>query len=113
MSEEEKFAVMRWQLAKAVSHLIGRPHANEVEPDDLESVMTIVGFQECKWAIFKGEKISQQRVNCFVEKASQMVAQIDDSKLKDACFEQIERVRRIFNREGSIFPSSYILHARK
>lgn len=111
--EEEKVAVMRWQLIKAISHLIGRQHSNEVEPGDLEFMMKLVGFQECKWAIFKGEQISQKRIKYFVQTATEMAARIDDSNLKNALLEGIENVRKIFNKEGGIFPSRYILHATK
>ena len=111
--EDEKVAVVRWQLAKAISHLIGRQHSNEVEPGDLEFTMKLVGFQECKWAIFKGEQISQKRIKHFVQAATEMAARIDDSNLKNAFLEGIENVRKIFNKEGGIFPSRYILHATK
>lgn len=41
-SDEEEIAVLRWRLAKAISHLIGRPHGHEVKPEDLEFMLKLV-----------------------------------------------------------------------
>jgi len=112
-SQEETVAVARWQLAKAISHLIGRPHSNEVEPEDLEFAMKLTGFQECKWAVFEGDRISRQRINHFVERATEMAKQIDNLKLRKAFSEEIENVREMFNKQGGFFPPRYIFHAKK
>lgn len=112
-TEDEKVAIARWQLAKAISHLIGRPHANEVEPEDLEFTMKLAGFQECRWAVFKGEKISQQRIDHFVKRVTEMTAGIKNSELKVAFLEEIENVRKMFTSSGGIFPSRYIMKAKK
>jgi len=112
-SQEETVAVKRWQLAKALSHLVRRAHANEVEPEDIEYTMNLAGFRECKWAVFKGEKISQRRIKHFVESATEMANRIDDSKLKSAFLEATENVAEMFNKLGGVFPPRYILHAKK
>lgn len=113
MSEEQKVAVTRWQLAKAISHLIGRVHANEVEPEDLEFTMKLVGFQECKWAVFKGERIPLRRIAHFVNKATDMTTHIDNLKLRKAFAEGIKTVRKTFDAKGGFFPPRYILRAKK
>jgi len=113
LGEEEKVAVRRWQLAKAISHIIGRPHSQEVEPEDLEFIVTLVGFQRCRWAVFRGEKISPQRIDHFVASATEMVAQIENPKLRKAFAEEIKAVRKAFNEMGSVFPPRYIIHAVK
>lgn len=112
-NQEEKVAVKRWQLVKAISHLTGRPHANEVEPEDLEFTMHVVGFRECRWAIFKGDKMSQRRIDHFVKSSTELVTKIKDSRLKNAYLEEIKNVREMFNKQGGVFPPRYILHARK
>ena len=113
LSEEEKVAVRRWQLAKAISHIIGRPHSHEVEPEDLEFIMTLVGFQKCRWAVFKGDEISRQRINHFVTSATEMTAQIENPELRKAFIEEIKAIRETFNEIGGIFPPRYIIHAVK
>jgi ubiquinone/menaquinone biosynthesis C-methylase UbiE len=112
-NQEEEVAVKRWQLVKAISHLTRRPHANEIEPDDLEFIMHLVGFQECRWAVFKGNKISRQRINHFVKNATEIVAKIKDPRLKNAFLEEIKNTREMFNNQGGVFPPRYILHAQK
>jgi len=110
---EQQVAVKRWQLVKAVSHLIGTPHANEVEPEDLESAMELIGFQRCRWAIFRGEKITQQRINHFVDRASENARLMGNQKLAAAFLEEIQHVKTLFNEQAGIFPPRYILHAKK
>lgn len=112
-SQEETVAVMRWQLIKAISHLTGRLHANEVEPEDLESTMKLVGFPECSRAVFKGEKISQHRINHFVKRATELTERIADTKLKTAFLERVNNIKTMFNAQGGVFPPRYILHAKK
>lgn len=110
---EEKVAVMRWQLIKAVSDLTGERHYNEVEPDDLEFVANLVGFKESRYAIFKGETITKRRINHFIKKATEMTARINDSELRECILERIKTVKEIFRKEGGIFAPRYIFHARK
>jgi len=113
LSEEEKVAVRRWQLAKAISHVIGRPHSHEVEPEDLEFIMALVGFPKCRWAVFRGERISSQRINYFVASATERAAQIENPKLRKAFVEEINAVRKTFNETGGVFPPRYVIHAVK
>lgn len=110
---EEKVAVMRWQLIKAVSDLIGERHYNEVEPDDLEFIANLVGFKECRYAIFKGEAITEHRISHFIKKATEMTAKIDDSKLRKCISEKIKTIKEIFRKEDGVFAPRYIFHARK
>jgi len=112
-NQEETVAVKRWQLVKALSHLTGRPHANEVEPEDLESTMRLPGFRECRWAVFKGEKLTERRINHFVERSTEMTTHIESQKLKKAFEEEIHNIRKILNKQGGILPPRYILHAKK
>lgn len=111
--EDEKVAVMRWQLVKAISHLIGRQHSNEVEPDDLEFIANLVGFKECRYAMFKGEAITERRISHFLKRATEMTTRIDDSKLRNAFLEKIRTVKEIFRKEGGFLAPRYIFHARK
>jgi len=113
LSEEEEVAVLRWQLAKAISHLIGRPHGNEVEPEDLEFMMKIVGFRKCEWAIFKGERISKRRIEHFVTKSSEMIKKITYTGLRQAFLEAVEDVKKVFQEKGGVFPPRYVIHAVK
>ncbi len=113
LSEEEEVAVMRWQLAKAISHLIGRPHANEIEPGDLEFMMELVGFRRCEWAIFKGEKIPERRINHFITKSKEIIPKIGHTGLRNAFLEAIMDVKRDFKEKGGVFPPKYIIHAMK
>jgi ubiquinone/menaquinone biosynthesis C-methylase UbiE len=112
-NREEEVAVRRWQLVKAISHLTGRPHANEIEPEDLELTMLLSGFRECRWAIFKGDKISQQRIHHFAKSATKLAAGIMDSSLRSAFLEEIKNVKKMFDEQGGVFPPRYILHAKK
>jgi len=113
LSEEEEVAVLRWQLAKAISHLVGRPHGNEVEPDDLEFMMRLVGFRRCEWAIFEGDRVSERRIEHFVEKSSEMASKLSHIGLRKAFLEAIKDVRRRFHEKGGVFPPKYVIHALK
>lgn len=110
---EEKVAVLRWQLAKAISHMIGRPHANEIFPEDLEYVMRLVGFRRCEWAVFKGEKIPERRINYFVTQSTGMCTKIANEHLKQAFIIAIQEVRKLFKEKGGVFPPRYIIHSTK
>jgi len=112
-TKEEEVAASRWQLVKSISHLTGRTHANEIQPQDLEFTMKLIGFKNCRWAVFKGEKISKQRINHFVTRTTELTEKIPDSKLKTAFQERINQVKATFDNQGGIFPPRYILHAKK
>jgi ubiquinone/menaquinone biosynthesis C-methylase UbiE len=112
-NQDEEVALKRWQLVKAVSHLTGRPHANEIEPEDLEFAMHLVGFRESRWASFMGDKISRRRIDHFVKSTTELVNRIKDSRLKNAFLEEISKVREMFDKQGGVFPPRYILHAQK
>ncbi len=113
LSEDEEVAVLRWQLAKAISHLIGRPHGNEVEPDDLEFMMKLVGFRKCEWAIFSGERIPKRRIEHFVTKSSEMISKITHPGLRQAFLEAIEDLKKVFQKKRGVFPPKYVIHAVK
>jgi ubiquinone/menaquinone biosynthesis C-methylase UbiE len=113
LSNDEEVAVSRWRIAKAISHLIGRPHSHEVEPEDLEFMLKLVGFQKYEWTIFKGEKISERRIKHFVDRAKEMVLEVENTKLKNALFDAIEDVQKIFQNKGGVFSPKYIIHAIK
>ncbi len=98
-SKEEEVAVTRWQIAKAISHLVGRPHANEVEPEDLEFVLSLLGFQQCKWTLFEGQKIPQRRVNHFVDTTSKLASEIEYKNLKNAFQDAIKAVKETFQKK--------------
>jgi len=110
---EEKVAVMRWQLIKAISDLLGDRHINEVEPEDLEFIARLVGFGECRYTIFKGEAITERRMNHFTKKATEMIAKMNDSNLRNAFSDYAKKVVETFKREEGIFVPRYIFHARK
>jgi ubiquinone/menaquinone biosynthesis C-methylase UbiE len=111
--KNEKVAVMRWQLVKAISHLTGRPHPNEVEPDDLEFIANLVGFKECRYAVFKGKAITKRRIGHFLKRATEMATKIDDLKLRNAFLEKIKAVEETFRKEGGFLAPCYVFHARK
>jgi len=112
-SGEEEVAVLRWQLAKAISHLIGRRHANEILPEDLAFVMRFVGFCECEWAVFKGEKIPKRRIKYFAARSTEMCNKIANPHLKQAFVGAISEVEKLYREKGGVFPPRYILRATK
>lgn len=112
-SAEDEVAVTRWQLVKAISHLVGRPHAHEIFPEDLEFVLELVGFQKCEWAIFKGEKIPERRINHFVTRSTEICDKIANSNLKQAFMIAIQDVKRRYKEKGGVFPPRYIIRATK
>lgn len=113
LSDGEEVAVSRWRLAKAISHLIGRPHSHEIEPQDLEFMLKFVGFRKCEWAIFKGERIPERRIKHFVSRAKEMALKIEDTRLKSAFFNAIEDVQKVFQKKDGVFPPKYVVHAIK
>lgn len=112
-TQEEEVAVARWQLVKSISHLTGRQHANEIHPADLEFTMKLTGFKDCRWAVFKGQKMSKQRINHFAKRTTELTQKIHDMQLRAAFLERINQVRTLFDKQGGVFPPRYILHAKK
>lgn len=55
----------------------------------------------------------QRRMSHFVERATEMIEKIKDSKLKNAFREQIKNIRTMFTEQGGTFLPRYILHAKK
>jgi ubiquinone/menaquinone biosynthesis C-methylase UbiE len=110
---EEEVAVMRWRLVKAISHLVGRPHAHEIFPEDLEFILELVGFRKCEWAVFKGEKIPRRRVNHFVTRSTEICDKIANANLKQAFMTAIQDVKKLFKEKGGVFSPRYIIHATK
>ena len=113
LSEEEEVAVVRWQLAKAISHLIGRAHANEVSPEDLEFMMRVVGFKRCEWAVFKGETIPKRRIEHFIRRSKEMALKIGNEGLRKAFLRAIDEVGEMYKRKGGVFVPRYVIHAYK
>lgn len=112
-SSEEDIAVSRWNLAKALSHLTGKPHSHEVDPEDLEFMMKLVGFRGCEWTTFEGKKIPERRIRHFVRRAKEMASDIRDIKLRDAFYNAIENIQEAFQKKGGVFPPKYVIHAVK
>jgi len=110
--EDEVPSLMR-RLAKAVSHLIGREHAHEVDPKDLEFIMRLVGFKEIELRTFKGESLTPQRIGRFVKNSMDIISHIDDSELRRALAHHVKRVREALEKKGGFLPPRYVLHARK
>lgn len=112
-SSAEEVAVIRWQLVKAISHFVGRPHAHEIFPEDLQFALELVGFQKCEWKIFKGEKISERRINHFVTRSTEICDKIANPNLKQAFMTAIQDVKKLYKEKGGVFPPRYIIHAMK
>jgi ubiquinone/menaquinone biosynthesis C-methylase UbiE len=112
-SADEEAAVARWQLVKAISHLVGRPHAHEIFPKDLKFVLELVGFQKCEWKAFKGEKITARRINHFVTRSTEICDRIANPNLKQAFMTAIQDVKKLYKEKRGVFPPRYIIHATK
>jgi hypothetical protein len=48
-----------------------------------------------------------------VKSATELAAEIIDSRLRSAFLEEIKNVREMFNEQGRVFPPRSISHARK
>jgi len=54
---KEQVWAKRWQIHKAMSHLMEQRHLEEILPEDLEICLESLGFDSIRWAVFR-ERIS-------------------------------------------------------
>jgi len=112
-NEGDEMASWRWKVAKAVSHLIGREHAHEVDPNDLGFIMKLIGFKEVESRTFSGEPLTPRRMQRFVQNSMDLILRIDDFELKKAFLHNIEKARENFKGRHGLLPPRYVLRARK
>lgn len=111
--EGDEIASWRWKMAKAISHLIGREHAHEVDPNDLEFIMKLIGFKEVQSRIFSGEPLTPRRMQRFVQNSLDLIRSIDDLELRKAFLRNVEEAREKFRGKHGLLPPRYILRAQK
>ena len=112
-AKEEELAFLRWKLAKAISHIIGREHAHEVDPNDLEFIMKLIGFKRIRWKIFKGELLTSERMESFIKISMDLISRIDDPKMREAFLHNLKQLWEAFKEKEGFLPPRYILHAQK
>jgi ubiquinone/menaquinone biosynthesis C-methylase UbiE len=111
--EGNEMASWRWKIAKAISHLIGREHAHEVDPKDLEFIMKLIGFKEVQSRTFKGEPLTPRRMQRFIQNSLDLIGSIDDLELRRALLRSVKKAQRKFRGKYGLSPPRYVLQARK
>jgi len=110
---EEEVHVRRWQAYKAVAELVEGEHYTEIYPEELEFAAKLVGFREIEWKKFKGPPLSEEAMSEWREEISEMISKIDAEELKVGFRKAIERVWKTYANQGGVFPSYYVMRARK
>lgn len=110
---QEAAWALRWQLIKALHHLQGKPHLEEIHPDDLEFALKQAGFKGIRWAVFSGEAQSEpwEDIEWGLKRVVEQIDKLDDSGLQEALQRQVERIREVFRNHGGLFLPYYVMHA--
>jgi ubiquinone/menaquinone biosynthesis C-methylase UbiE len=109
---KEQVWAKRWQIVKAMNHLLEQRHLEEIAPEDLEFCLATFGFDSIRWAVFEGENFGDN-VEWGLRRPLDTAKRLDDKLLQEAFVKQIDELRKIFAQHGGAFLPYYVLHARK
>jgi SAM-dependent methyltransferase len=110
---EEEVQVKRWQTYKAIAELVEGEHYTEIFPEELEFAAKLVGFKDIELQEFEGGPLSREVMDEWREIMPQLIDKIDDEDLKAAFGKAVEKVWQRFINHGGVFPSYYVMRARK
>ena len=111
-ASKEQVWAKRWQIHKAMSHLLEQRHLEEILPEDLEFCLESLGFDSIRWAIFQGKDFGDS-VDWGLNRPLSTAKKLEDELLQRAFIKQIEQLRETFAQYGGAFLPYYIIHARK
>jgi len=109
---KERVWARRWQIVKAMNHLLEQRHLEEIVPEDLEFCLDTLGFDSIRWAVFEGKDFGDS-VEWGLRRPLATVEKLDDELLRKVFTKQIHELRNIFAQHGGAFLPYYILHVRK
>lgn len=109
---KEQVWAKRWQLFKAMKHLLEERHLEEIAPEDLEFCLATLGFDPIRWAVFEEEDFGDS-VEWGLRRPLATAKRLDDELLQEAFVRQIDELREIFAQHGGAFLPYYVMHARK
>lgn len=109
---KEQVWAKRWQLFKAMNHLLEQRHLEEIAPEDLEFCLATLGFNSIRWSIFEGEDFGDS-VEWGLRRPLATAKRLEDELLREAFTKQIDGLRNIFAQHGGAFLPYYVMHARK
>ncbi|MBM3239307.1 class I SAM-dependent methyltransferase [Candidatus Poribacteria bacterium] len=109
---KEQVWARRWQLVKAMNHLLEQRHLEEITPEDLEFCLATLGFDSIRWSIFEGEDFGNS-VEWGLRRPLDTAKRLSDELLQEALVKQIDELRNIFAQHGGAFLPYYVMHARK
>ena len=110
---EEEVQVMRWQMYKSVSQLIGEDTWTEIFLEELELAASLVGFKNIEWRRFEGGPLSKVTMEEWREVMPPLVNKIEDEQTRKAFLALIPKIYKKFEEEGGNYPPSYIMKIRK
>lgn len=108
----ERVWAKRWQLFKAMNHLLEERHLEEIAPESLEFCLAALGFDSIRWAVFEGEDFGDS-VDWALRRPLDTAKKLADELLQEAFAKQIDELRKIFAEHGGAFLPYYVMHARK
>lgn len=111
-ASRERVWARRWQIFKAMNHLLERRHLEEIAPEDLEFCLATLGFGSIRWAIFRGEDLGDS-VEWGLNRPLATAKRLSDQLLQQAFAKQIDELRGVFAEHGGAFLPYYVMHARK
>ena len=109
---KEQVWAKRWQLFKAMNHLLEQRHLEEIAPEELEFCLATLGFDSIRWTVFEGEDFGDS-VEWGLRRPLATAKRLDDELLQEAFVKQIDELRNIFAQHGGAFLPYYVMHARK
>ena len=110
---EEEVQVMRWQLYKSVSELVGEDTWREIYPEELEFAAKLVGFTDIEWRRFEGDPLRKVTMEEWRDVMSPMVNKIEDEETRKTFLAMIPKIYRKFEEQGGNYPPSFIMRMRK
>lgn len=109
---KEQVWARRWQIHKAMKHLMEQRHLEEIRPEDLEFCLAILGFDSIRWAIFEGKDFGDS-VEWGLRRPLAAAKKLGDELLQEAFTRQIDELREIFAQHGGRSLPYYVMHAQK
>ncbi len=106
---EEKVQVMRWQMYKSVSQLIGEGPWMEIYLEELKFAAKLIGFRDIEWRRFEGGPLSKVVMEEWREVMPPLVNKIEDEQTRKAFLDLIPRIYKKFEEQGGNYPPSYIM----
>ncbi|MEW6524171.1 MAG: class I SAM-dependent methyltransferase [Bacillota bacterium] len=103
-----QLACRRWRLYKALAHLTGQAHYEELEPEALVHAAASTGFVNLAWRSFPGGPLSSRVMDEWALATREMARSLE-GPAKTWFYQAIDDVMTDFRQNGGDFPPQYVI----